>query len=70
MIPVFIRTLVESWRGLLVWTLALTAVMMLYLSLYPSIGIDGQMMQMRQQQQLAMQNASQQIDNQNNMETQ
>lgn len=30
----------------------------------------GQMMQMRQQQQLAMQNASQQIDNQNNMETQ
>lgn len=46
MIPVFIRTLAESWRGLLVWTLALTAVMMLYLSLYPSIGIDGQMMQM------------------------
>lgn len=30
----------------------------------------GQMMQARQQQQLAMQNASQQIDNQNNMETQ
>lgn len=30
----------------------------------------GQMLQMRQQQQLALQNASQQIDNQNNMETQ
>jgi len=30
----------------------------------------GQMMRMRQQQQLAVQNASQQIDNQNNMETQ
>lgn len=30
----------------------------------------GEMMQARQQQQLAMQNASQQIDNQNNMETQ
>lgn len=46
MIAVFVRALAESWRGVLVWTLALTAVMMLYLSLYPSIGLDGQMMQM------------------------
>jgi hypothetical protein len=30
----------------------------------------GQMMQQRAQQQLAMQNASQQVDNANNMETQ
>ncbi|WP_290108616.1 ABC transporter permease subunit [Microbacterium oryzae] len=44
MIAVFARALAESWRALLIWTLAITAVMMLYLSLYPSIGLDGQMM--------------------------
>lgn len=43
MIAVLGRALAETWRGVLVWTLALTAVMMLYLSLYPSIGLDGQM---------------------------
>ena len=42
-LPVFRRNLRESWRSLLGWTLGLTAVLCLYLPLYPSLGGGGQL---------------------------
>ena len=37
-LPLFRRALADSWRGLLGWALGLTAVVGMYLPLYPSIG--------------------------------
>lgn len=42
-LPVFRRSLRESWRGLLGWTVGLAAVLFLYLPLFPSLGGDGQL---------------------------
>lgn len=35
--PVFRRSVTDTWRSTLVWTLALTAALLLYLPLYPSM---------------------------------
>ncbi|MER1996939.1 MAG: ABC transporter permease subunit [Arthrobacter sp.] len=37
LLPVFRRAVVDSWRSTLVWTLAMAAVLLLYLPLYPSM---------------------------------
>ncbi|WP_091228765.1 ABC transporter permease subunit [Microbacterium sp. 3J1] len=42
-LPVFRRSMRESWRGAVGWTLGLSAVLFLYLPLYPSLGGDGQL---------------------------
>ena len=42
-LPVFRRSLRESWRSLLGWTAGLAAVLFLYLPLYPSLAGDGQL---------------------------
>ena len=44
-LPVFRRSLRESWRALLSWTIGIAAVLFLYLPLFPSIGGNGQMQQ-------------------------
>ena len=36
-LPVFRRAVVDSWRSTLIWSLALAAVLLLYLPLYPSM---------------------------------
>ncbi|MBF4993724.1 ABC transporter permease subunit [Arthrobacter gandavensis] len=36
-LPVFRRAVIDSWRSTLIWTLALAAVLLLYLPLYPSM---------------------------------
>lgn len=41
--PVFRRSLVSSWRGLVGWTIGLAAVALLYLPLYPSMAGNGRM---------------------------
>jgi ABC-2 type transport system permease protein len=45
-LPVFRRALADSWRSLLGWTAGVTAALMLYLPLYPSVGGNGQMQDM------------------------
>ncbi|MGO1803023.1 MAG: ABC transporter permease subunit [Microbacteriaceae bacterium] len=45
-LPVFRRSIRESWRSLLGWTLGVAAVLFLYLPLYPSIGASDQMTQL------------------------
>ena len=35
--PIFLRSVVSSWRGLLSWAVAIIAVLILYLPLYPSM---------------------------------
>src|SRR5690606_28930200 len=42
-LPVFRRSIRESWRGVLGWTIGLAAVLFLYLPLYPSLGGDGRL---------------------------
>lgn len=42
-LPVFRRSLGESWRGVLGWTVGLAAVLALYLPLYPSLGGSAQL---------------------------
>lgn len=42
-LPLLRRTLRESWRGLLGWTVGVAAALALYLPLFPSIGGNGQM---------------------------
>ncbi len=42
-LPIFRRSLRESWRSLAGWTLGLGAVLALYLPLYPSIGGSAQL---------------------------
>lgn len=44
-LPVFRRSLRESWRGTLGWTIGVAAVLFMYLPLFPSIGGNGQMQQ-------------------------
>lgn len=42
-VPVFRRSIRESWRGLIGWSLGLAALLLLYLPLYASFGTDGQL---------------------------
>lgn len=42
-LPVFRRSLRESWRSLIGWSLGIAAVLLLYLPLYPSFGAGGQL---------------------------
>jgi len=44
-LPILRRSLVESWRSLLGWSIGVAAVVLLYLPLYPSIGGNGEMQQ-------------------------
>ena len=44
-LPIFRRSLSESWRATLGWTISVAAVLLLYLPLFPSIGGNGQMQQ-------------------------
>lgn len=44
-LPVFRRTLADSWRSLLGWTIGVAAAISLYLPLFPSIAGDGQMLE-------------------------
>ncbi|MDF0513460.1 ABC transporter permease subunit [Agromyces sp. H3Y2-19a] len=43
--PVFRRSLADSWRSLLAWSLGVAAALFMYLPLFPSIGGDGEMQQ-------------------------
>src|SRR5690606_11020155 len=42
-LPLTRRLLADSWRGLIGWTVAIIAVLALYLPLYPSIAGSGQL---------------------------
>lgn len=44
-LPLFRRTLAESWRSLIGWSLGIIAVLVLYFPLFPSIGGNGEMQQ-------------------------
>lgn len=44
-LPVFRRSLADSWRAVLGWSLGVAGVLFMYLPLFPSIGGDGQMQQ-------------------------
>ncbi|RXZ49793.1 ABC transporter permease subunit [Agromyces binzhouensis] len=44
-LPLFRRSMVDGWRGLLGWTIGILAALFLYLPLYPSFGGNGQMQQ-------------------------
>lgn len=41
--PVFRRSIRDSWRSLVGWTVGIAAVLFLYLPLYPSFGANGQL---------------------------
>jgi ABC-2 type transport system permease protein len=45
-LPLFLRNLADSWRGLAGWTVGVVATLLLYLPLYPSFGGNGQMQEM------------------------
>lgn len=45
-LPVFRRSIRESWRGVIGWSIGIAAVLFLYLPLYPSIGASDQMKQL------------------------
>lgn len=42
-LPVFRRSIRESWRSMVGWSIGIAAVLFLYLPLYPSFGADGQL---------------------------
>ncbi|WEK61653.1 MAG: ABC transporter permease subunit [Candidatus Microbacterium colombiense] len=42
-LPVFRRSIRESWRGVLGWSVGVAAVLFLYLPLYPSFGTGGEL---------------------------
>lgn len=42
-LPVFRRSIAESWRSLVGWTIGIAAVLFLYLPLYPSFGASAQL---------------------------
>lgn len=42
-LPLFRRSLADSWRGLLGWTAGVAAALLLYLPLFPSLGGNGQL---------------------------
>ena len=42
-LPLFRRSIVDGWRGLVGWTIGILAALFLYLPLYPSFGGGGQM---------------------------
>lgn len=44
-LPVFRRTVADSWRSLIAWSLGVAAALFMYLPLFPSIGGNGQMQQ-------------------------
>ncbi|GAB3597823.1 ABC transporter permease subunit [Microbacterium tumbae] len=45
-LPVFRRSIRESWRSLAGWTIGLAAVLFLYLPLYPSFGASAELQQL------------------------
>ena len=45
-LPIFRRSLGDSWRSLLGWTIGAVGVLSLYLPLWPSVGANGQMEQL------------------------
>ena len=45
-LPILRRSLAESWRPLVGWTIGVVAALSMYLPLWPSVGGDGQMEQM------------------------
>ncbi|MDQ0895688.1 ABC transporter permease subunit [Agromyces ramosus] len=45
-LPLFRRTLADSWRGLAGWTAGVVATLLLYLPIYPSFGGNGQMQEL------------------------
>ena len=45
-LPVLRRSLLESWRATLGWTIGVAAALLLYLPLFPSIGGNDQMQQL------------------------
>jgi ABC-2 type transport system permease protein len=45
-LPVFRRSLGDSWRSLLGWSIGVSAALMLYIPLYTSIGGNDQMKQL------------------------
>jgi ABC-2 type transport system permease protein len=45
-LPLFRRSIVEGWRGLLGWSVGLLAALMLYLPIYPSFGGQGEMQEL------------------------
>lgn len=45
-LPVFRRSIRQSWRGLIGWGLGVAAVLFIYLPLYPSLGGGGQLEEM------------------------
>ncbi|WP_438856332.1 ABC transporter permease subunit [Agromyces sp. M3QZ16-3] len=46
MLPLFRRSILDGWRGVIGWTVGILAALFLYLPLYPSFGGNGQMQQM------------------------
>ncbi|RXZ67517.1 ABC transporter permease subunit [Agromyces albus] len=42
-LPLFRRSLADSWRGLIGWTAGVIGTLLLYLPLYPSLGGNGQL---------------------------
>lgn len=42
-LPVFRRSMRESWRGLIGWSIGIAGVLFMYLPLYPSFGANGQL---------------------------
>lgn len=45
-LPVFRRSIRESWRSLLGWSIGIAAVLFLYLPIYPTFGASDQMMEL------------------------
>jgi ABC-2 type transport system permease protein len=45
-LPLFRRSIADSWRGLVGWTAGLLAALLVYLPIYPSIAGSGQMQEM------------------------
>ena len=44
-LPLFRRSILDGWRGLVGWTVGILIALFLYLPLYPSFGGNGQMQQ-------------------------
>jgi ABC-2 type transport system permease protein len=48
-LPILRRSLAESWRSLVGWTIGVAAALLLYLPLYPSLGGNGQLQEILDQ---------------------
>lgn len=42
-LPLFRRSLADTWRGLIGWTAGVAGILLVYLPIYPSFGANGQM---------------------------